>query len=205
MTDIIRRILNEIKFSQERAEELKKKFGWRFVQSKNPKSGKTYKKLHIYTFKSPKYKYIVHIEEYDYDYFLISFFPKLNKDFYVKQSILGSTGQEQYDEYTYLTKENIPLKILTLLISEMKGILIKKPYASFGYFGAPDVKTGEDEDLFNTKRVRIYNEIISNELSNTHKIISDPTFSGSLVLNKEVLQEYPLFEKYCMDILESHL
>ena len=55
------------------------------------------------------------------------------------------------------------------------------------------------------KRVRIYNEIISNELSNTHKIISDPTFSGSLVLNKEVLQEYPLFEKYCMDILESHL
>ena len=205
MRGLIKKILNEIKFSQERADELKKKFGWRFVQSANPKSDKKYKKLHIYTFKSPKYKYNVHIEEYEYDYFLISFFPKLNKDFYVKQSRLGASGREHYDEYSYLTKENIPLKILSLLISEMKEILKEKPYASFGYFGAPDYKTGEDDDMFNTKRVRIYNTMIENELSNTHKIVSDPTFSGSIILNKEVLEEYPLFENYCMDILESHL
>jgi hypothetical protein len=201
----IKELLNEIKFSQERADELKQKFGWRFVQSSNPKSGKSYQKLHIYTFRTPKYKYIVHIEEYEYDYYLISFFPKLNKDFYAKQSILGAMGRKHYDEYSYLTKENIPLQIITLLISEMKEILKEKPYASFGYFGAPNVKTGEDEDLFNTKRVRIYNNIIYNELSNTHKVVSDPTFSGSLILNKEVLEEYPSYENYCMDILASHL
>jgi hypothetical protein len=205
MRSLIKKILNEIKFSQERAEELKNKFGWRFVQSQRPKSGKKYEKLHIYTFKTPKYKYNVHIEQYEYDFYLISFFPKLNKDFYAKQSILGAMGREHYDEYSYLTKENIPLQIITLLISEMKEILKEKPYASFGYFGAPNVKTGEDEDLFNTKRVRIYNNIIYNELSNTHKVVSDPTFSGSLILNKEVLEEYPLYEKYCMDILVSHL
>jgi hypothetical protein len=205
MREKIKELLNEIKFSQERADELKQKFGWRFVQSSNPKSGKSYQKLHIYTFRTPKYKYIVHIEEYEYDYYLISFFPKLNKDFYAKQSILGAMGREHYDEYSYLTKENIPLQIITLLISEMKEILKEKPYASFGYFGAPNVKTGEDEDLFNTKRVRIYNNIIYNELSNTHKVVSDPTFSGSLILNKEVLEEYPLYENYCMDILISHL
>jgi hypothetical protein len=205
MREKIKELLNEIKFSQERADELKQKFGWRFVQSANPKSGKSYQKLHIYTFRTPKYKYIVHIEEYEYDYYLISFFPKLNKDFYAKQSILGAMGREHYDEYSYLTKENIPLQIITLLISEMKEILKEKPYASFGYFGAPNVKTGEDEDLFNTKRVRIYNNIIYNELSNTHKVVSDPTFSGSLILNKEVLEEYPLYENYCMDILVSHL
>jgi hypothetical protein len=205
MREKIKELLNEIKFSQERADELKQKFGWRFVQSSNPKSGKSYQKLHIYTFRTPKYKYIVHIEEYEYDYYLISFFPKLNKDFYAKQSILGAMGREHYDEYSYLTKENIPLQIITLLISEMKEILKEKPYASFGYFGAPNVKTGEDEDLFNTKRVRIYNNIIYNELSNTHKVVSDPTFSGSLILNKEVLEEYPLYENYCMDILVSHL
>jgi hypothetical protein len=205
MREKIKELLNEIKFSQERADELKQKFGWRFVQSSNPKSGKSYQKLHIYTFRTPKYKYIVHIEEYEYDYYLISFFPKLNKDFYAKQSILGAMGRKHYDEYSYLTKENIPLQIITLLISEMKEILKEKPYASFGYFGAPNVKTGEDEDLFNTKRVRIYNNIIYNELSNTHKVVSDPTFSGSLILNKEVLEEYPLYEKYCMDILVSHL
>ena len=205
MREKIRELLNEIKFSQERADELKQKFGWRFVQSANPKSGKSYQKLHIYTFRTPKYKYIVHIEEYEYDYYLISFFPKLNKDFYAKQSILGAMGREHYDEYSYLTKENIPLQIITLLISEMKEILREKPYASFGYFGAPNVKTGEDEDLFNTKRVRIYNNLIYNELSNTHKVVSDPTFSGSLILNKEVLEEYPSYENYCMDILVSHL
>jgi hypothetical protein len=205
MKKIIRKILNEIKFSQDRADELKGKFGWRFVQSSNPKSDKNYKKLHVYTFKTPKYKYVVHVEEYQYDYYLISFFPKLNKDFYVKQSKLASAGQEYYDEYSYLTKENIPLQIITLLISEMKQILKEKPYASFGYFGAPNVKTGEDDDLFNTKRVRIYNNIVNGELSNTHKVISDPTFSGSLILNREVLKEYPLYMKYCMDILESHL
>ena len=205
MREKIKELLNEIKFSQERADELKQKFGWRFVQSANPKRDKKYQKLHIYTFGTPKYKYIVHIEEYEYDYYLISFFPKLNKDFYVKQSMLGAMGREHYDEYSYLTKENIPLQIITLLISEMKEILKEKPYASFGYFGAPNVKTGEDEDLFNTKRVRIYNNIIYNELSNTHKVVSDPTFSGSLILNKEVLEEYPLYENYCMDILVSHL
>ena len=43
------------------------------------------------------------------------------------------------------------------------------------------------------------------ELSNTHKVVSDPTFSGSLILNKEVLEEYPSYENYCMDILVSHL
>ena len=205
MREKIKELLNEIKFSQERADELKQKFGWRFVQSANPKRDKKYQKLHIYTFRTPKYKYIVHIEEYEYNYYLISFFPKLNKDFYAKQSILGAMGREHYDEYSYLTKENIPLQIITLLISEMKEILKEKPYASFGYFGAPNVKTGEDEDLFNTKRVRIYNNIIYKELSNTHKVVSDPTFSGSLILNKEVLEEYPLYENYCMDILVSHL
>ena len=205
MREKIKELLNEIKFSQERADELKQKFGWRFVQSANPKRDKKYQKLHIYTFRTPKYKYIVHIEEYEYDYYLISFFPKLNKDFYVKQSMLGAMGRKHYDEYSYLTKENIPLQIITLLISEMKEILKEKPYASFGYFGAPNIKTGEDEDLFNTKRVRIYNNIIYNELSNTHKVVSDPTFSGSLILNKEVLEEYPSYENYCMDILVSHL
>jgi hypothetical protein len=205
MRETIIKILNEIKFSQERADELKNKFGWRFVQSSNPKSDKKYKKLHVYTFKSPKYKYIVHVEEYEYDYYLISFFPKLNKDFYVRQAILASTGQEHHDEFSYLTKENIPLQIITLLISEMKEILKEKPYSSFGYFGAANVKTGEDEDIFNTKRVRIYNNIVAGELSNTHKIVSDPTFSGTLILNKEVIEVYPLYLEYCMDILESHL
>jgi hypothetical protein len=205
MRDLIRKILNEVKFSQEHADQLKEKFGWRFVQTTNPSETKNYKKLHIYTFRSPKYKYIVHIEEYEYDFYLISFFPKMNKDFYVKQAKLAGHGQEHSDEYSYFTKENIPLQILSLMISEMKKILKDKPYSSFGYFGAPDSKTGKDDDMFNTKRMRVYNKIVLDELSNTHLIFSDPTYSGSVILNKDVLEEYPAYKSYCLDILVSHL
>jgi hypothetical protein len=201
----IKQILNEIKFSQEKADELKDKFGWRFVQNEKPKSGNKYKNLRIYTFHTPKYKYIVHIEEYEYDYFLISFFPKLNMDFYVKQQKIGERGGKYYDKYSYLTKEQIPLKIFSLLVSEMKNILNDHPYASFGYFGAPDYKSGEETDLFNTKRVRIYNELLGGEFNNTHIIKSELEFSGGILLNREVLDEYPDLELYCRDILQTHL
>jgi hypothetical protein len=201
----IKRILNEIKFSQENADELKDKFGWRYVQTQNPKPDYKYKKLRVYTFHSPKYKYIVHIEEYDYDYFLISFFPKLNTDFYVRQQRLADRNQKYYDKYSYQTKENIPFKIFSLLVSEMKNILKDHPYASFGYFGAPDYKLGEETDFFNTKRVRIYNQLLNDEFNQTHVVKSELEFSGGMVLNKEVLTEYPNLEMYCRDILQSHL
>jgi hypothetical protein len=213
MRNIIRRVLNEITFSQENADELKKKYRWRFVQKAKGKPEALHKSVMIYTFTTPKeykvsagFKYIVTIEEFEYDYFLISFKPKLNKDFYVRQYRLQQSGSKFYDPYSFLTKENIPLKILSLMISEMKNILSKKPFASFGYFGAADVKTGNDDvDMFNTKRVRVYNGLLLGEFNKTHKIVSDPRFSGSVLINREVLQEYPEFEKYCIDILESHL
>jgi hypothetical protein len=201
----IKRILNEIKFSQEQADELRDKFGWRYVQTERPKSDSKYKSLRVYTFHTPKYKYIVHIEEYEYDYFLISFFPKLNTDFYVRQQRLADRGQKFHDKYSYQTKENIPFKIFSLLVSEIKNILKDHPYASVGYFGAPDYKLGEETDLFNTKRVRIYNQLLSDEFNQTHTVKSELEFSGGIVLNREVLNEYPNLEMYCRDILQSHL
>jgi hypothetical protein len=213
MRDLIRNLLNEIKFSQEKADEHKNKFGWRYVQTNKPRYDAKYKNVRVYTFHTPKkyketagFKYIVNIEEYDYDYFIISFHPKLNKDFYVRQARLANANQKYLDQYSFLTRENIPLQILSLMISEMKNIIKEKPFASFGYFGAADVKTGDpNEDMFNTRRVRVYNQLISDEFKETHKVISDPTFSGSVILNREVMSEFPNFEKYCLDILETHL
>lgn len=205
LRESIKRILNEIKFSQERADELKDKFGWRYVQTQGPKSTSNYKNLRIYTFHTPKYKYIVHIEEYEYDFFLISFFPKLNKDFYIKQQKLASKGKKYYDQYSYLTKENIPFKIFTLLVNEMKNITKEKPYSSFGYFGAPDYKSDTETDLFNTKRVRVYNQLLLDEFKDTHVIKSKLEFSGALVLNKDVLEEYPNLVMFGWDILTKHL
>ena len=44
----IKRILNEIKFSQEQSDELRDKFGWRYAQTQNPKTNNKYKKLRFY-------------------------------------------------------------------------------------------------------------------------------------------------------------
>jgi hypothetical protein len=118
---------------------------------------------------------------------------------------LADKGQKFYDKYSYQTKENIPFKIFSLLVGEIKNILKDHPYASFGYFGAPDYKLGEETDLFNTKRVRIYNQLLNDEFNQTHVVKSELEFSGGMVLNKEVLNEYPNLEMYCRDILQSHL
>lgn len=196
----IKQILREIDFSVNPEE-----FDWRYVQSKDPKSSEKFTKRHIYTFKTPKFKYVVYSDEYDYQLFIISFFPKLQDDFFVNQQKLASAGQKHYDEYSFQTKEQIPLKVFGLLQNYIKQILSEKPNASFGYFGAADFKQLGDADLFNTKRVRIYNEMLNKEFGSTHELISEERFSGSLFLNKEVLAEYPEIVDYGRDVLISHL
>jgi hypothetical protein len=193
-------ILSEIKLTTKRGD-----YNWRYVQSKRPKSDEAFNKVHIYTFRTPKYKYIVDSEEYDNDFFLISFKPKLNKDFYVKQSQLSGKGGGYYDEYSYQTKEGIPLKVLGVLVDFIKSILSENPKASFGYFGAPDVKTGGDDDLFNTKRVRIYNELLVDSFSETHVVKKNVRFSGGLVMNKEMLVDNPDLLYFGQSILNKHL
>jgi hypothetical protein len=203
LRDVIRKILNEIEFTKD--DNLKKELGFRFVQKDKPKEDDRFLSKFIYTFRTPKYKYNVYIEHYNYDLFVISFRPKLNKDFFAKQQMSAELGQKYYDEYSFLTKENIPIKIFKLLIEVVRDIIKEYPYASFGYFGAPDNKTGEDTDLFNTKRVRIYNQMLSTEFNQTHVLVSKTEYSGGLLLNTEILEEYPEIEEYGVNILRRHL
>lgn len=199
----IKKVLHEIIFDDKG--DIKKELKLRFVQSTKPSESESFLKKFIYTFRTPKYKYNAYLEQYEYDFFLVSFRPKLNKDFYVRQQMKAYRGEKYYDEYTYLTKENIPLKVLKLMIQIMKDTLKDYPNASFGYFGAPDIKSGEDTDLFNTKRVRIYNEMLANEFKNTHTLVSAIEYSGGLLLDKEVIKEYPEIKEFGELILSKHL
>ena len=87
----------------------------------------------------------------------------------------------------------------------MKDIINKDSYASFGYFGAPDDKTDNDEDIKNTQRFRVYNPMMVKEFGLTHKVIGKPEYSGALIINKEVEKQYPDIVNYGLDILQSHL
>jgi hypothetical protein len=220
MKELIRKILNEITFSKERADQLKKDYGWRYSQNLAKKDrSENFVKGKIFTFVTPErteivngeektfsgFKYIVEIEEYKYDFFIISFYPKLPPSFHMRQSKLSSWGSEYTDKYSYKTNEKITIKILSLMISEIEKILSEKPNASFAYFGAADKKTGSDEDIENTKRVRIYNNALANHFKSTHELKSEEKFSGSILINKKVKEKYPEIIDYYLDILMSHL
>lgn len=220
MKKTIKKILKEIVFSKERAEKLKSDYNWRYSQNLPTKDdGSNFIGGKIFTFITPErtetidgktktfsgFKYIVEIEEYKYDFFIISFYPKLQPEFHSKQSKLATIGATHSDKYSFRTNEKITLKILSIMIDEIERILSERPNASFAYFGAPDKKTGTDEDIENTKRVRVYNNALGEHFKETHELLSEEKFSGSILINREVKDVHPEIIDYYLDILMSHL
>jgi hypothetical protein len=195
MKDLIKHILHQY------ITESKEDMGWRDVQTKTSDRLKT----HTSVFFTDKFKYIVEVEEYNNHFYLVSFYPKLNKDWYDKQLTKKMYGQDYKDKYSYRTNENIPIKILGVMVEHIRDIFNKDPYASFGYFGAPDIKSDNDEDIFDTQRFRVYNAKLSREFGKTHELVTEPEFSGALLINKEVEKEHPEIVDYGLDILQSHL
>jgi hypothetical protein len=195
MKNLIRNILHQYII------ESKEDMGWRDVQTKTGKGSK----IHTSVFFTKKFKYIVEVEEYDYHFYLVSFYPKLSSEWYYKQFKKKMYGQKYLDKYSYRTNENVPMKILGVLIEHMSDILKKDPLASFGYFGAPDIKSDDDKDIFNTQRFRIYNEIMLRDFGDTHEVIGKIEYSGALIINKKVIEEFPEIIDYGIDVLQSHL
>jgi len=225
MKDLIRKVLKEIVFKAD-----KEKFKWRDVDVKSVDG----KKMHTSTFRTPTYKYIVNAEEYPNHFYLISFYPVLNSDFFVKQLIKQEKGDPFYDKYTFRTNEKVIspedqirlskmnrkereeainklpsmiYKVFALIIEYMDEILKKDPLASFGYFGAPDVKGSKnpDDDLIDTKRFRVYRLMLDNHFKNTHTPFHKEGFSGSLYINNEMVNKFPDIVEYGEDILAKHL
>jgi hypothetical protein len=192
LRQLLRRMINET---------LKDDLGWRDVQTKTGDGLKVYTSV----FFTKKFKYIVEVELYDNNFYLISFYPKLDKSWYDKQLTKKMRGQVYLDKYSYRTRENSVYKVLGVLTEHIKDIIDKDPYASFGYFGAPDIKSDNDEDIFDTQRFRVYNQKLSSRLSSTHILKVQPEYSGAVFINKKVQEEYPEITNYAIDILQSHL
>jgi hypothetical protein len=97
----------------------------------------------IYRFKSGNY-YLVNVEVYSYDIYIIKYFLKRNRDSRLK--------------YNLLTNEGKCIKIISTCVRIMLSIYKKNPKASFGFVGAPteDPKTGYKEAKEATKRFRVY-------------------------------------------------
>lgn len=213
----IRTILREIfDLNPEQKQELKKKYRLSFRHKSKGTEKDKYNQVLKYTFMSKKYKYVVDVEEYDLDFYVISFYPKLNLDFDIKQAKLRDLGRPYHTKYSYQTKEykigkkeydiRITIEILNLLITLMDDLFKENPKASFGFFGAPNVYTSnEEENFFNTKRIRIYNEMLRRNFSNTHDVLTIERFSGGFLVNKDMLETNPELIEYGQTVLQSHV
>lgn len=225
MKYLIKKILNEIVFNPDR-----EKFKWRDISTLNVDG----KKIHTSTFRTPTYKYIVNAEEYPNHFYLISFHPSLNTDFFAKQFLKQERGRTYYDKYSYRTNEKVispedqvrlskmgskerreelnklpsmAYKVFALIMEYMDEILKKDPLASFGYFGAADSKGSENpaEELLDTKRFRVYRLMLDNHFKDTHMAYHKELFSGSLYINKESEKDFPNIIEFGNKILQSHL
>ena len=225
MKHLIRKLLKEIVFKAD-----KEKFKWRDVGNKTVDG----KKIHTSTFRTPTYKYIVNAEEYPNHFYLISFYPSLNTDYFVKQFKKQEKGDRFYDKYSFRTDEKVispedqvrlfkmgrkerqeelnklpsmVYKVFALITEYMDEILKKDPLASFGYFGASDSKGSQnpDDDLINSKRFRVYRLMLDNHFKNSHTPHHKKSFSGSLYINNLSEKTIPDILEYGELILSDHL
>lgn len=188
MRDIIKRLLNEIKYTKD-PELLKKQYGYRPVQTTKGRAGELYKERDIDVFFSDKYKYHVHVDKFDNHLYLVAFFPHLDSSFFEKQEKLSQRGREYHDKYTYQTKENIFYDVMTIMMDKCETILKNDSLASFSYMGAPDIITNKESDLENTKRFRVYNKLMIDHFKDTHTLDGDPKYSITVLINKKYIEE----------------
>jgi len=97
-----------------------------------------------YSFKTENSYYLVEVEVYAFDIYVIKFFLKKHKRSPLK--------------YNILTNENRCSKVVSTCIRIMLEIHHKNPFASFGFIGANtiDRQTGYEESMQTTKRFIVY-------------------------------------------------
>lgn len=102
------------------------------------------KEVITYNFRSNLHYYLVEVEVYSYDVYIVKYYLKKHKHNPLK--------------YNILTKENRSSKIISTCIRIMVEIHSKNPLASFGFIGANIInkETGYEEPKKITKRFRVY-------------------------------------------------
>lgn len=98
-------------------------------------------KVFKYRFKTPKYTYIVDVELFKYQIFIIKF--------YLKEQALSD------NRFSYRTHEGVAAEVLGTCLHIASELYKAYPLASFGFVGGNDV--GENKE--NNKRYRIYKNI----------------------------------------------
>lgn len=129
--------------------------------------------IKLYGFKTASFRYIVEIECYPYDFYVIQYYTANHKNHPKKFQIL--------------THEHKCRKIVGTCVKIMHSIWLKNPQASFGFIGANTYNpvTKKEEKVDNTKRWRIYSYAMENHFgTNTFTHGSQVHNSSYVLFNK---------------------
>ena len=170
---------------------MEKGYPYRFVM--NESSFEDYLiETSIYTFRSAKSNlvYLVRVEHYKMDIYIIKFYLKSNRNSPYKYNLLTNTFE--------------PRRIINTCINILMDIYQKHPDASFGFIGANRI--GESEA--NTKRYRIYKKIVTTYFTDIYFYHHYNTEKSAYILiNKLKLKENPSLvgeiEQFFIDIYPS--
>lgn len=126
------------------------------------------KRIFKYRFKTQKHTYIVDVEEYKQQIFILKF--------YLKNHRLSD------NRYSFRTNERKAMRILGTCMKISLKIYEKYPLASFGFIGGNDI--GEHKS--NNKRYRLYKKITENIFSpKKFYHYKDDKSSMYIIFNKE--------------------
>lgn len=145
-----------------------------FIQSRVIGDESRHTKTHIYSFFSDqtKLKYILLVEEHDFDFYALKFYAKCHRKSDRKFNIIINKG----DVFNILIT---CVKVIPILLEE-------NPNASFGILGSRTItKENFVEPESNNKRFKIYSQLIPIVIgSNIFLHKEFPSLSGYLLLNK---------------------
>jgi len=135
-------------------------------------SNKSFLKQHLYGFLTQHRRYMAVVEEYNFQVFIVKFFPVSHKLSEKKYHVI-------FNDY------DAP-RVIRTCINIMLDILEITPLASFGFIGANTMSDNENEEEENTQRFRIYSKLMVNFFAETAFLhLKEPSISAYLMVNKQ--------------------
>lgn len=128
-------------------------------------------KTDLYKIDTPKGKYMVHLEEYVRDTYIIKFYPVRFKKY--------------PNKFQLLTRDNVMQGVVSASLQIFIQQLQQRPNASLGFIASASIIGPVREEQPNNQRFRIYKQVMENlfgTMTFTH--FSDETNSAYLMVNR---------------------
>jgi hypothetical protein len=146
-------------------------FPFSFLMSKYESNPALHIKTYLYKIDTPAGKYMVHLEEYVRDTYIIKFYPIRFKKY--------------PNKFQLLSRDNVMQGVVSTSLLIFIQQLVRRPNASLGFIASASIIGSTKEDQSNNQRFRIYKQVMENLFGTaTFAHFSDMANSAYLMVNK---------------------